>query len=66
LNVDFYSTFNDISEDVIRGKNVVVIDVLRYGYRYLRSLGFQEDLEFCLQIDRFSILPVFAGGRITA
>jgi 2-phosphosulfolactate phosphatase len=37
-----------------------------YGYRYLHSLGFQEDLEFCLDIDRFSILPVFAGGRITA
>lgn len=37
-----------------------------YGYRYLHSLGFQEDLEHCLDVDRYSILPRFAAGRVTA
>ena len=37
-----------------------------YGYRYLQAQGFQEDLEFCLDVDRYKILPRFTGGRVTA
>jgi 2-phosphosulfolactate phosphatase len=36
-----------------------------YGYQYLQAQGFQEDLKFCLDADRYKILPRFAGGRIS-
>jgi 2-phosphosulfolactate phosphatase len=35
-----------------------------YGYQYLQAQGFHEDLEFCLDVDRYSILPRFTAGRI--
>ena len=37
-----------------------------YGYQFLQSQGFHEDLAFCLEVDRYKILPRFSGGRITA
>jgi 2-phosphosulfolactate phosphatase len=37
-----------------------------YGYQYLQAQGFQEDLDFCLDVDRYKILPRFTGGRVTA
>jgi 2-phosphosulfolactate phosphatase len=35
------------------------------GYQYLQSQGFHEDLEFCLEVDRYKILPRLSGGRVT-
>lgn len=43
-----------------------LLDEHCYGYQYLRSQGFHEDLEFCLEVDRYKILPRFSGGRVTA
>jgi len=37
-----------------------------YGYQYLQAQGFQEDLEFCLDVDRYRILPRLSAGRVTA
>jgi 2-phosphosulfolactate phosphatase len=37
-----------------------------HGYRYLQAQGFIEDLGFCLEEDRYRILPRLAGGRISA
>ena len=37
-----------------------------HGYRYLQSLGFQEDLDFCLRRDLFRIVPRYREGSITA
>jgi phosphosulfolactate phosphohydrolase-like enzyme len=37
-----------------------------FGYRYLREQGFQEDLDFCLQIDRYAVVPRFTGGMVSA
>jgi 2-phosphosulfolactate phosphatase len=43
-----------------------LLDQHCYGYQYLRAQGFHEDLEFCLEVDRYKILPRFSGGRVTA
>lgn len=32
--------------------------------RYLVSLGFQEDLTYCSQVDAFSVVPVLETGRL--
>jgi len=31
--------------------------------RYLRSIGFMADLDFCLTLDRFDFVPVKSEGR---
>ena len=49
-----------------RGALHALLDQHCYGYRYLQSQGFHEDLEFCLEMDRYNILPRFSGGRVTA
>jgi 2-phosphosulfolactate phosphatase len=43
-----------------------VLDVLassEHG-RFLRTIGFEEDLEFTSKLDTYEVVPVFDGGRV--
>jgi 2-phosphosulfolactate phosphatase len=48
-----------------RGKPLAVLAASEHG-RYLKSIGFAADLEYASQIDKYHLVPLFDGNRITS
>ncbi len=47
-----------------RGDVLAVFDDSEHG-RYLKTIGFQEDLVYCARASSLDIVPAFSGGAIT-